>query len=141
MIREGRGVQSWTDYIPGTDRHHFGKVSVRDPRHNSDHYLVLGCLHSTSLKEHIWYLGGQKKLPLCPPTEQTREDKILADLRKAIPKPRAREILATTWRLVNKRVSARRYSAKDQTLISIIGRAIKASMTTDRRRRAEEVGA
>ena len=41
---------SCTDYILGTDRRLFGNVSVRDPRHNSDHYLVLGCLRSASLK-------------------------------------------------------------------------------------------
>ena len=50
MIREGREVRSWTEYILGTDRRLFVNVSVRDPRHNSDHYIVLGCLHSASLK-------------------------------------------------------------------------------------------
>ena len=50
MLRKGREVRSRTDYILGTDRRIFGNVSVRDPRHNSDHYLVLGCLHSASLK-------------------------------------------------------------------------------------------
>ena len=35
----------------------------------------------------------------------------------------------------------RRDPAKDQTLIRRLGRAIKASMTTDRRRQAEEAGA
>ena len=34
MIREGREVRSWTDYIMGTDRRLFENVSVRDPRHN-----------------------------------------------------------------------------------------------------------
>ena len=52
MIREGREVCSRTDYILGTDCHIFGNVSVRDPRHNSDHYMVMGFLHSASLKEH-----------------------------------------------------------------------------------------
>ena len=64
MIREGREVQSWTDYILGTDCHLFGNNSVWDPRHNSDHYMVLGCLHSASLKEHARYLRGRKRLPL-----------------------------------------------------------------------------
>ena len=52
MIMEGREVRYRTNYILGTDRHLFGNVSVRDPMHNSDHYMVLGCLHSASLKEH-----------------------------------------------------------------------------------------
>ena len=37
-------VRSRTDYITGTDRRLFLNVSVRDPRHNTDHYLVLACL-------------------------------------------------------------------------------------------------
>ena len=52
MIRKGREVWSWTDYILGTDCRIFGNVSVWDPRNTSDHYLVLGCLHSASLKDH-----------------------------------------------------------------------------------------
>ena len=50
MIREGREVRSRTDYILGTDCRLFGNVSARDPRHNSDHYMVMGCLRSSSLK-------------------------------------------------------------------------------------------
>ena len=59
MIREGREVRSQTDYILGTDFRLFGNVSVQDPSHNSYHYLVLGCLHSASLKEHARYLRGR----------------------------------------------------------------------------------
>ena len=58
MIREGREVRSRTDYILGTDCLLFGNVSVQDPRHNLDHYMVLGCLHRASLKEHARYLRG-----------------------------------------------------------------------------------
>ena len=119
MLREGRDVWSRTDYILGMDRRLFGNVSVRDPRHNSDHYLVLGCLYSASLKEQTRYLRGRKKLPLRPPTTPTREDKIFAALRRAVPKPRAREarknewISLATWRLVNERVSARQDPEKE----------------------------
>ena len=49
--------------------------------------------------------------------------------------------MTETWRLVNKRVSARRDPAKGQTIISRLVRAIKASLTADRIRRAEEAGA
>ena len=99
------------------------------------------------MKEHMWYLGGQKKLPLRPPTKPTREDKIFAALRRAVPKPRAQEawknerISAERRKLVNKRVSALRDPAKDQSLIRRLGCAIKASLTTDRIRRAEEARA
>ena len=147
MLRKGREMRSRTDYILDTDRRLFGNVSVRDPRHNSYHYMMLGCLHSASLTEHKRYLGGRKKQPLKPPTEPTREDEVFAALRRAIPKPRAREarknewILTETWILVYKRVSARRDLAKGQTIIRRLRRAIKASLTADRRRRAEEAGA
>ena len=111
MIREGREVRSRTDYIMGTDHRLFGNVSVRDPRHNSDHYMVLGFLHSSPLREHARYLRGRKRLLLCPLTAPTREDGIFASLQRAVPKPRAWEarknawILAATWRLVDESVS------------------------------------
>ena len=147
MIQEGRKVRSWTDCILGTDCRLFGNVSVRDPRHNSDHYMVLGCLHSAPLSEHARYLWGRNCLPLQPQTAPTREDVIFADLRRAVPKPLTREarnnawILAETWILVDKRVSARQDLAKDQAIIWRLGCAIKASLRNDRHRREEEVGA
>ena len=112
MIWEGMEVRSRTDYNLGTDFHLFENVSVQDPMHNSDHYMVLGCVHSASLQEHVRYLGGSKRPPLRLSTKLTREDRIFAALWRAVPKPRAQEawknswILATTWRLVDKRVSA-----------------------------------
>ena len=54
MIRKEREVRSRTEYILGTDCR-----SVRDPWHNLDHYMVMGCLHSASLKEHARYLRGE----------------------------------------------------------------------------------
>ena len=53
MLQDGREVRSRMDYSLGTDCRLFGNVSVRDHRHNSDNYLVMGCLHSASLKEHM----------------------------------------------------------------------------------------
>ena len=69
MIREGLEVRSWTDYILGIDRCLFGNVSVQEPRHNSDHYMVLSCLHSSPLREHVRYLRGNKQPPPPPPTD------------------------------------------------------------------------
>ena len=46
MLQKGREVRSRTDYILGTDSRLFRNVAVRYPRHNSDHYMVLGCLTS-----------------------------------------------------------------------------------------------
>ena len=39
-------MRSQTEYILGMDRRLFRNVTVRDPWHNSDHYMVLGCLPS-----------------------------------------------------------------------------------------------
>ena len=89
MLQNGREVRSWTDYILGTDRRIFGNISVRDPRHNSDNYMVMGCLPSASLTEHKRYLGGRKNWPLRPPAKPTREDKSFAALRRAVPKAKA----------------------------------------------------
>ena len=77
-------MRSWMDYILGTDRRLFGNASVRDPRHNSDHYMILGCLHRAPLRDHARYLGGRKlPPPLRPQTAPTREDGIFAAIRRA----------------------------------------------------------
>ena len=87
-------------------------VSVRDPRHNTVHYMVLGCLRSVPKREQAKYLSGRKKLPLRPPDKPTREDNIFAALRRAVPKPHARErrkngwVSKETWRFIDERVSA-----------------------------------
>ena len=60
MIWKGKEVRYRTDLILGTYRRLFGNDSVRDPQHNSDHYMVLGCLPSASLTEHKRYLGGEE---------------------------------------------------------------------------------
>ena len=58
MLRKEQEVRSRTDYILGTERRLFRNVIGRDPRHNSDHYMVLGCLPSAPLSETKRYLGG-----------------------------------------------------------------------------------
>ena len=42
LLWKGREVRSQTDYILGTERCLFRNVSVWEPWHNSDHYMVLG---------------------------------------------------------------------------------------------------
>ena len=115
-------------------------MSVWDPRLNTDHYMVLGCLHSAPGREHARYLSGRKQLPLRPLAEPTQEDGIFVALRKAVPKPHARKrrknrwISEDTWRLVDERVSTRR-KKKDQLRIRRLSRAIAESLKGDRRRR------
>ena len=50
MVRGGKAVRSRTDYILGTDRSLFRNVAVRDPRHNSDHYMVMGLLRGGTVR-------------------------------------------------------------------------------------------
>ena len=50
MVQMGREVRSWTGYILWKDHCLFRIVAIRDPRHNSDHYMVLGCIRSASLR-------------------------------------------------------------------------------------------
>ena len=124
----------------------FGNVSLRDPMHNSGHYMVLGYLHIAPLREHVRYLMGRTCLPLLPPTTPTSEDGISLSLHRDVPKLLATQarknvwILAATWILVDKRVSERRYFAKDQVLIWRLGHDIKTSLRGDRRRHSEEAG-
>ena len=145
IVQEGKVVRSQTDYILETDRRIFRNVSVRDLRPNTDHYMVLGCLRSVPEREHTRYLSGRNKLPLRPPDEPTREDGIFTALRRAVPKPHARErrkngcISEDMWRLVNERVSAR-WMTKDQSRIRRLSRAITASLKGDRKRRVETAG-
>ena len=88
----------------------------------------------------MWYLGGRKKLLLRLPTDPAREDQIFAALRRAVPKARGREsrrnewISVATWRLIDEIVSRHKDPAKGQKITRRLGRAIKASLTTDRRR-------
>ena len=114
MVRFWREVRYRTDYILGTDFRLFRNVAVRNPWHNSDHYMVLGCLNSYPLREHTEYLGWRIRPPPPPPTTLTREDGFFASLRRAIPKPKTREsrknvwISEDKWRLVNEKVPALR---------------------------------
>ena len=68
----GKVVRSRTDYLLGTDRTFFTNVSIQDPRHNTDHFMVVGYLRSAPEQEHARNIKGRRKMPLRPPTEPTR---------------------------------------------------------------------
>ena len=90
MVREGKVVRSWIDYLLGTDRSLFRNAAVQDPRYNSDHYMVVVLLWGGTTREHIRYIAGRIWMPLTPPREPTREDTLFGDLRRAVPKPHMR---------------------------------------------------
>ena len=75
--------------------------------------MILGCLYSSTLREHTKYLGWRTWIPLLPLNTPTREDGIFAALRRAIPKTKAQGeiknawILEEKWRLLDTRVSKR----------------------------------
>ena len=60
----GKAVRSKTDYILGTDRRLFMNVSVRDPRHNSDHYMVKVVLRGGTETAHKKYIAGRRRVPM-----------------------------------------------------------------------------
>ena len=107
--------------------------------------MVVGCLCSAPEREHAQYIMGRQKLPLRPPTEPTRENRIFAALQRSVPKPHARDrhknawILEETWRIVDERVSMRRGTGVHMRIWRL-GRAIRASLQGDRKRRVEAVG-
>ena len=107
--------------------------------------LVMGLLRGGTVREHVRYIAGRRRIPLKPPKQPTRGDSLFEDLRRAVPKPQLREqhrnawISKETWRLVDKRVTMRR-KPRAQTGIRRLGRAIQASLKGDRRRRVEEAG-
>ena len=91
MVWAGREVRSRTDYILGTDRRLFCNLFVQYTSHNSDYYLVLGCLCGAPLREKSKYLRRREWLPLRPSTTPEREDGLFAALRRDVLEPKARE--------------------------------------------------
>ena len=75
MVQLGMEVRSRTDYILGTDYCLFRNVAIRDPQHNSDHYLVLVLLRSAPQGNTLSILGGAHGSPSGPqPPQQGRTD-------------------------------------------------------------------
>ena len=99
MRRHGRVVRSRTDDILGSDSQIFQNVAVRDPSHNSDHFMVVGSLCGASPREHYNYLGIRTSLLLRPPESQTRTqvNELFTELRRSIPKQDIRLAHHNSW--------------------------------------------
>ena len=52
MASLGKEVLSWMEYLLGMNCHLFWNVSVGDPHHILDNFMILGCLCSATLREH-----------------------------------------------------------------------------------------
>ena len=75
MVRMGQEIRYWKYYLLGTNHDLFRNVLIRDPRHNSDHFMILGCLCSATPSEHKKKLGRRLCFTLQPPTrDPMRED-------------------------------------------------------------------
>ena len=146
MKRQGQVVRSRTDYILGTDRRLFKNVAVREPWHNTDHYMVLGCLPGAPLTTTRRYMGGRKRCPVRPPAEPSQTDTLFAALQRAVPKPVPREarqnawILEETWRIVNERFAMHQDPRYGQADRRRLGKEIGKSLSKDRRRRTGKQG-
>ena len=68
----------------------FQKVAVRDYRHKTNHYMVLGYLHGVTLREHQRYLGLLTRIPLYPSKQPSLECYLFASIRQAVPRKLAR---------------------------------------------------
>ena len=88
-VIQGRVVRSQTDYILESNCRIFQNMSVWEPRHNSDHFMVVGCLHGASPREHSHYLRISTRLSLrpCGIQTRTRADELFIKVRRAVPKP------------------------------------------------------
>ena len=144
MRRRGREVRSRTDYILVIDLRLLQNVTFRDELHNTDHYLVLGCLYGAAPAAHSQYLGKRKRFPIKPPPTLDRINRLFTELRGAITKPTQRGhlrqvwISPETWRLIDTRIAARQNG--DQHNSRALSRTIKDIIQEDQCRRVAEAG-
>ena len=137
-------MRSRTDYILGTDHHLFHFFSVQDPRHNMDHYLVLGRLCNATLREHHCYLMTCTRIPLRPDRQPYRKDTIFTYLWKEATQFLARErpnntwISNDTWQVIYASVSLRRDLYRYQRRICDLGHRVWALLYRERHKCTEE---
>ena len=148
MLQQGREVRYRTVYILGSDCRIFWEVAIGDPGQNSDYLMVMGCLCGTSPRDNLRYLRQRTRLliRLTGCQKRTWVDKIFVKLQRAVTNPDKRAvrpnswILEETWRIIDERVSVRWGPRWCQMRIRCRGRAIRAALKGDRRRRVETAG-
>ena len=60
VVRKVRLGRSNMEYILGYDCQIFQNMAIRDPRHNSDNIMVLGCLHGAPQSNTCVTLGAER---------------------------------------------------------------------------------
>ena len=114
MQQGGREVFSPTDYILGTYIRLFQNVAVHYARHNTYHYLVLGCFRGTKPAALLIYLGKHTRLPIRSLAPPDKADHMFAELWGDIFNPPRRQlhcqawIYPEIWSLIDTRMAARR---------------------------------
>ena len=122
MVWQNQEVVSKPDYILDNKQQMFLNIVVRDPHHNSDHFMVLGCLLRYPLQENKIYLGSWWCFPLKLSVMAigTRAYTLFRALRKVIPRPNPSTfpwtacISQDTWSHIDTRADRRRYPVRYQ---------------------------
>ena len=81
MLCGVREMRSQTDYIMVKNKRLIQDGSVRDARHNTDHYLVLCCHRGSAPSKKSLYLRKRKSLLLKPLKTPGRFDRLFVDLQ------------------------------------------------------------
>ena len=92
-----RYVRSQTDYILVTYISLFQNVAFWDSRNNTDHYLILGCLHGATPAAHLRYLGRRTRFSIRPPETPYKADHMFSGIWRDIPGPPLREHPRQAW--------------------------------------------
>ena len=136
------------DYILANDRRIVWNYSLRQPRFDSDHLMLVIRIRTGNVQRHKAYLKARKRFPL-PPVKQplTLADSLLLELKKFVPKPTRDEkrkyrpwVSPETWRLVDERITLRRNGAGTQQALRVLTRKVKSAFKADRQRQADAVG-
>ena len=92
-------VRYRTDYIIGTHCRLFQDVTFWDTQHQSDHYMVLGCLRGEPEKEITGYLRKLRRYPLRTLHRDLASgpDKLFSELKTHILKPPLRKRVMWAW--------------------------------------------
>ena len=74
-------------------------MAIRDPMHNYNHFMVMGCLRGSFQRDHSRYLR-QRTRPLLTITGSQvgkRADNIFAEFWSAVPNPDIRAAHHNSW--------------------------------------------
>jgi hypothetical protein len=124
----------------------FKRWVIKTPRFHTDHRAIVTEICLGKLYIHRDYINNRNSLPRFPLQRPLSENDVrFQNLKKhkGIPDPKTQRdrswISKETWELIDKRLFAVRWRHPTEN-IHALSKAIKKSLTTDRRRRAEKVG-